>query len=165
MEINYMEIKNLSNIFEVRKLTTEDVEIVYEMSCKNKIFYQYHPPFVTKESIMNDMKALPPDKGDDDKFYVGFFEKESLVAIMDLILDFPAEKIAFIGLFMTNIQYQNKGIGSEIISEIVTQLKLLGYKKMRLGVDKGNMQSYSFWSKNNFKTISEDEYILMELVI
>lgn len=160
-----MEIKNLSNIFEVRKLTTEDVEIVYEMSCKNKIFYQYHPPFVTKESIMNDMKALPPDKGDDDKFYVGFFEKESLVAIMDLILDFPAEKIAFIGLFMTNIQYQNKGIGSEIISEIVTQLKLLGYKKMRLGVDKGNMQSYSFWSKNNFKTISEDEYILMELVI
>lgn len=160
-----MEIKNLSNIFEVRKLTTEDVEIVYEMSCKNKIFYQYHPPFVTKESIMNDMKALPPGKGYDDKFYVGFFEKESLVAIMDLILDFPAEKIAFIGLFMTNIQYQNKGIGSEIISEIVTQLKLLGYKKMRLGVDKGNMQSYSFWSKNNFKTISEDEYILMELVI
>lgn len=160
-----MEIKNLSNIFEVRKLTTEDVEIVYEMSCKNKIFYQYHPPFVTKESIMNDMKALPPGKGYDDKFYVGFFEKESLVAIMDLILDFPAEKIAFIGLFMTNIQYQNKGISSAIISEIVTQLKLLGYKKMRLGVDKGNMQSYSFWSKNNFKTISEDEYILMELVI
>lgn len=160
-----MEIKNLSNIFEVRKLTKEDVEIVYEMSCKNKIFYQYHPPFVTKESIMNDMKALPPGKGYDDKFYVVFFEKESLVAIMDLILDFPAEKIAFIGLFMTNIQYQNKGIGLEIISEIVTQLKLLGYKKMRLGVDKGNMQSYSFWSKNNFKTISEDEYILMELVI
>lgn len=160
-----MEINCLSKKFYVRKLDKNDVEMIYEMSCKNKIFYQYHPPFVTKESIMNDMKALPPDKGYDDKFYVGFFEKESLVAIMDLILDFPAEKIAFIGLFMTNIQYQNKGIGSEIISEIVTQLKLLGYKKMRLGVDKGNMQSYSFWSKNNFKTISEDEYILMELVI
>lgn len=42
-----MEIKNLSNIFEVRKLTAEDVEIIYEMSCKNKIFYQYHPPVVT----------------------------------------------------------------------------------------------------------------------
>lgn len=38
---------------------------------------------------------------------------------MDLILDYPEKEIAFIGLFMTNIQYQNKGIGSEIISEIV----------------------------------------------
>lgn len=160
-----MEINCLSKKFYVRKLDRNDVEMIYEMSCENHIFYQYHPPFVTKESILRDMEALPPEKNYDDKFYVGFFEKESLVAIMDLILDFPAEKIAFIGLFMTNIQYQNKGIGSEIISEIVTQLKLLGYKKIRLGVDKGNMQSYSFWSKNNFKTIGEDEYILMELVI
>ena len=111
------------------------------------------------------MEALPPGKSYDDKFYVGFFENENLVAIMDLILDFPEKEIAFIGLFMTNIQYQNKGIGSKIISEIVTYLKSLGYKKIRLGVDKGNLQSYSFWSKNNFNTISEDTYILMELVI
>ena len=44
-------------------------------------------------------------------------------------------------------------------------LKSLGYKKIRLGVDKGNPQSYSFWSKNNFNVISEDTYILMELDI
>ena len=44
-------------------------------------------------------------------------------------------------------------------------LKSLGYKKIRLGVDKGNPQSYSFWSKNNFKAISENNYILMELEI
>lgn len=160
-----MEIKSLSKRFYVRKLDRNDVEMIYDMSCENNIFYQYHPPFVTKESILEDMEALPPGKSYDDKFYVGFFENENLVAIMDLILDYPEKEIAFIGLFMTNIQYQNKGIGSKIISEIVTYLKSLGYKKIRLGVDKGNPQSYSFWSKNNFNTISEDTYILMELVI
>ena len=164
-EVFDVEINDLSKTFHVRKLDKDDVELIYNLSCKNHIFYQYHPPFVTRESILDDMEALPPGTSYDDKFYVGFFENESLVAIMDLILDYPAKEIAFIGLFMTNIQYQHKGISSKIISEIAMYLKSLGYKKIRLGVDKGNPQSYSFWSKNNFKAISENNYILMELEI
>ena len=160
-----MEINDLSKKFDVRKLDKDDVELIFNLSCKNHIFYQYHPPFVTRESILDDMKALPPGKSYDDKYYIGFFENDSLVAIMDLILDYPTKGIAFIGLFMTNIQYQHKGIGSNIISEITMSLKSLGYRKIRLGVDKGNPQSYSFWSKNNFNVVSEDKYILMELDI
>ena len=164
-EVFNVEINDLSKIFHVRKLDKDDVELIYNLICKNHIFYQYHPPFVTRESILDDMEALPPGTSYDDKFYVGFFENESLVAIMDLILDYPIKEIAFIGLFMTNIQYQHKGVSSKIISEIAMYLKSLGYKKIRLGVDKGNPQSYSFWSKNNFKAISENNYILMELEI
>lgn len=160
-----MKIKDLSKTFYVRKLDKDDIEMIYDLSYKNHIYYQYHPPFVTRESILDDMKALPPGKSYDDKYYIGFFENDSLVAIMDLILDYPTKGIAFIGLFMTNIQYQHKGIGSNIISEITMSLKSLGYRKIRLGVDKGNPQSYSFWSKNNFNVVSEDKYILMELDI
>lgn len=160
-----MKIKDLSKTFYVRKLDKDDIVLIYDLSCKNHIYYQYHPPFVTREIILDDMKALPPGKSYDDKYYIGFFENDSLVAIMDLILDYPTKGIAFIGLFMTNIQYQHKGIGSNIISEITMSLKSLGYRKIRLGVDKGNPQSYSFWSKNNFNVISEDKYILMELDI
>ena len=160
-----MKIKDLSKTFYVRKLDKDDIEMIYDLSYKNHIYYQYHPPFVTRESILDYMKALPPGKSYDDKYYIGFFENDSLVAIMDLILDYPTKGIAFIGLFMTNIQYQHKGIGSNIISEITMSLKSLGYRKIRLGVDKGNPQSYSFWSKNNFNVVSEDKYILMELDI
>lgn len=160
-----MKIKDLSKTFYVRKLDKDDIEMIYDLSYKNHIYYQYHPPFVTRESILDDMKALPPGKSYDDKYYIGFYENDSLVAIMDLILDYPTKGIAFIGLFMTNIQYQHKGIGSNIISEITMSLKSLGYRKIRLGVDKGNPQSYSFWSKNNFNVVSEDKYILMELDI
>ena len=76
------------------------------------------------------MEALPPNKSYDDKYYIGFFENDSLVAIMDLILGYPTEEIAFIGLFMTNVQYQNKGIGSNIIRDTCDYLNDLGYKNI-----------------------------------
>lgn len=77
----------------------------------------------------------------------------------------PVEKIAFIGFFMTDAEHQNQGVGSKIIREVCCQLKSLGCKKVRLGVDKGNPQSYAFWVKNQFSVINEDVYILMELVL
>ena len=92
-----VEINELSKTFRVRKLDKDDVELIYDLSRKNHIFYQYHPPFVTRESILDDMVALPPEKNYDDKFYVGFFENQSLVAIMDLILDYPIKAISFAG--------------------------------------------------------------------
>ena len=147
-----MEILKLSTKYKVRRLDKQDVDIIYDVSYPNAIFYQYHPPVVTRESILKDMEALPPGKG----------EKETLVAVMDLILKFPEEETAYIGLFMIDIKYQNKGIGSHIIEEVTEQLKLCGYLKVRLGVDKGNPQSFAFWTKNQFKVVAEKEYIIME---
>ena len=160
-----MDIELLSKKYVARRLDINDVDAVYDMSCKNKIFYKYHPPFVTKQSIVEDMEALPPNKSYDDKYYIGFFENNTLVANMDLILGYPTEEIAFIGLLMTNVLYQNKGVGSQIIRDVCTYLKLLGYKKVRIGVDKENPQSNSFWNKNGFCIIAENEYYVMELVL
>lgn len=157
-----MQIEQLSEIFHVRGLNNEDIDQIYDLSCRNTIFYQYHPPFVTRESILEDMRALPSGKNEDDKFYIGFFQREKLVAVMDLILDYPEKHIAFIGLFMMNMEYQGQGIGSKIIQESLTYLKKLGYRSSRLGVDQNNPQSYAFWNKNGFKVISKDEYIRME---
>ena len=160
-----MDIRLLSKKYKVRTLGIHDVDTIYEMCCKNEIFYQYHPPFVTKESIVADMSALPPNKRSDDKYYIGFFEGDSLVANMDLILGYPVDEIAFIGLFMTNIHDQNKGVGSNIIGDVCNYLGQLGYQKVRIGVDKGNPQSNSFWKKNGFYMISEKEYHVMELAL
>lgn len=37
---------------------------------------------------------------------MGFFDNEILVAVMDLILSYPVEDTAFIGLFIMNVEYQ-----------------------------------------------------------
>ena len=68
----------------------------------------------------------------EDKYFVGFFEKGRMVAIMDLIDGYPEEKILFIGLFMTDGGVQNKGVGSAIISELTDYLKSINYIAIRL---------------------------------
>lgn len=46
---------------------------------------------------------------------------------MNLILGYPTDEIAFIGLFTTNMHYQNKRVGSNIIRDVCNYLKQLGY--------------------------------------
>ena len=166
-----MEIRNLSSEYAVRHLGNEDVGIIFELSRHNHIFYQYHPPFVTTESILEDIGALPPDKDYTDKFYIGFFDGGTLIAVMDLILDYPQEKTAFIGLFMMDAAFQGRGTGSKIIGECAAYLTSLGYQKIRLGIDKGNPQSDAFWRKNGFIKTGEEvpndfsAYLLMERIL
>lgn len=160
-----MDITLLSSSFHVRKLNAKDIEKIYSLSVGNRIFYEFHPPFVTRDSIQEDMDALPPGKAYEDKFYIGFFSEDNLVAMMDLIRDFPEKHIAFIGLFMMDQQYQGRGIGSKIIGECVGRLRKFGFHAVRIGVDKENPQSFAFWQKNGFVTTAEDSYIRMELVL
>lgn len=95
-----MEIQEMTARFAARYLNRGDVDAVFELSRKNKLFYQYHPPFVTKQSILEDMAALPPGKEKKDKHCLGFFDGSRLVAVMNLVLDYPQKGTAYIGLFM-----------------------------------------------------------------
>lgn len=114
------------------------------------MFYHYCPPDVTRESILADMKALPPRTTYEDKYYIGYFDREKLVAVMDLILRYPNEETAFVGLFMREKGSQGQGIGSAIVEECFSFLGSIGYRFIRLGFAKGNPQSGAFWRKNGF---------------
>ena len=146
-----MNVAMLSARYRVRVLLPEDAPKIVALCRGNPLFYRYCPPFVTEERVLADMRALPPEKEAKDKYYAGFFERDRLIAVLDLILDYPVEYSAFIGFFMTDISIQNRGIGSSIIGEICRMLKEGGYREMRLGWAKGNPQSSHFWQKNGFR--------------
>lgn len=153
-----MDVKELSSKYQVRKMTASDIDTIYKLSIGNPMFYKYCSPYVTKESIANDMNALPPGTSIDDKFYVGYFSNNELIAVMDLIFSYPNKNTAWIGLFMMNQDYQGKGNGSNIVEECVTHLKHLGFESIQLAFAKGNSQSEAFWKKNGFnKTGSESK--------
>lgn len=145
-----MDITKLSNIFAVRLLTEADIDIIYSLAVGNPLYYQHCPPFVPKESIAADQRALPPGMTYEDKYYIGFFRHAKLVAVMDLITGYPDSATAFIGFFMMDRTEQGNGIGSSIIAECCAYLGLLGYSDIRLGYAKGNPQSEAFWKKNGF---------------
>lgn len=144
-----MEIQSLSDTHRVTVLNYTDIPSVYTLCSGNPQYYNYCPPAVTAESIKRDMSALPDGKTLEDKYYLGFWMDNELVAVLDLILKYPNEKTAFIGFFMMNAKMQGKGIGSGLIEEICTCLKSQ-FSFVRLGYVKGNKQSQNFWIKNLF---------------
>ena len=160
-----MDIAGLSSKYVVKELGDSDIQDIFNLCCENKLYYEYCPPMVTEESIKKDMTALPPNTKIDDKFYIGFYKKGKLIAIMDLIYGYPEEKIAFIGFFMTNVTIQKRGIGSEIISELCDYLKQKGFISIRLAWVKGNPQAEHFWLKNMFVVLKETTSNVSDSVI
>ena len=144
-------IIGLSDKYEVRRLSEEDIPQVISLCEKNTLYYKYCPPFVSEQSIRDDMSALPPGKTVVDKYYVGFFDEDRLVAVMDMIMAFPDKTTSFIGFFMTDVAVQNKGMGSKIIDELCDAMSRLGMKEIRLCWVEGNPQAEHFWHKNGFK--------------
>ena len=139
-----------SSKYDVFKVNDSDIFNVYGMCAENTTYYEYKKPMVTPESIRRDMLALPPGKDYDDKYYIGFTQDDILIAVMDLIFKFPNDTTAYIGFFMINKAVQGKGIGSEIIRELLIYLKKAGFSYVRLGYVKGNKESEGFWVKNGF---------------
>ncbi len=113
-----LEIGKLSKTYKVRRLVEDDIEDIYQLSLSNPLYFKHCPPMVTKEGIVSDMKALPKSVSIDDKYYIGFYDDSKLIAICDLIMNYPEKDIAFIGLFMVDAKDSCKGIGTMIISEL-----------------------------------------------
>ncbi len=144
------DIRELSESFEVRVLNDTDIDEVFEVYKSNPFYFQHMNIVPEKKTVLDDMKMLPRGKGMEDKFFLGFYGEEKLIAVMDLIFQYPNEKTAFIGLFMMERVHQGKGIGSKIIRETEKYLVRNGFGYIRLAFIRGNKESEGFWRKNGF---------------
>ena len=142
--------ENISLSYKVKRICNNDIDRVLTLMNTNPIYFRYCPPFPSKDTIKEDMKALPPHKTIEDKYYLGLYEENSLVCIIDLILDYPKTNIAFIGFFMIDKKYQGKHIGTNIINELIICLRSANYNEIRLGYVEGNNEAQSFWNAMGF---------------
>lgn len=155
--MNKLEIKKLSKKYDVRKLNSNDIEMIYAFCKKNTQYYEYCGKALSIELIEQDLEITPPGIPKEQKYYIGFFENNKLLAVMDFIDGYPNCDYAYIGFFMMAFEVQGTGIGSKIISEVLEHLHEHGFQKCQLGIDKDNPQSNHFWRKNGFEIIREVE--------
>ena len=145
---------NLENIFapyKARKLTEADVPDILDLYLENTEYFKHCPPSPTRETVKEDMVALPPEKEVADKYFIGIFDDNFLVAVMDLIDRYPDNRTVFIGLFMVSKTCQRKGIGTYIAKALSQTLRTEGYVRIRLGYVKTNLSAQSFWLKQGFQ--------------
>ncbi len=159
------DIRELSESFKVRVLNDADVDEVFGVYQSNPFYFKHMKIVPEKNSVLDDMKMLPRGKGMEDKFFLGFYREESLIAVMDLIFRYPNEKTAFIGLFMMEHSHQGKGTGSKIIRETEKYLAGDGFGYIRLAFIRGNPESEGFWRKNGFSPtgvqIEQENYTMV----
>ena len=151
------DLSKLSTRYHVRPMHDADADAILAFCLQNDQYYRYCGKQPSRELILHDLRITPPNTSADAKYYVGFYDGEILVAILDLIDGYPDSDTAFIGFFMMNRQLQGRRIGTSVIQELCLYLKETGLKRVLLGIDKDNPQSNAFWAKNGFSVIREVE--------
>lgn len=150
-----LDITKFSRTYSVRRMRESDADTILAISESNPQYYQYCGKSPSKEEILNDLRITPLNISADAKYYVGFYDHETLIAVMDLIEGYPNPDCLFIGFFMLNHNFQGRQIGTGMIGELLQYAKEIGFSTVRLGIDKGNPQSTYFWEKNGFRVIKE----------
>ncbi|MBQ7866955.1 MAG: GNAT family N-acetyltransferase [Clostridia bacterium] len=154
-----MNIYSLSGKYQVRRIEETDLPALLQLCQSNPLFYEHCPPKPTQETLMGDLQALPPRKTMQDKYYLGFWNGDRLIAALDLILRFPNDETAFIGFFMLHKRLQGTGTASAIIQDLFAHLRT-EFRFVRLGYVQTNEQSRNFWRKQGFEengAVSETE--------
>lgn len=152
-----MQVEHLSSDYRVSLLSKKDVPKIYQLYQGNPLYFEHMKTQPTLENTEEDLILLPPGKQKQDKFFVGFWEKEKLIAVLDLIAAYPNAHTAFIGLFMVAQEEQGKQTGSKIICQLLKPLKQEGFSTARLAYVKTNPQSEHFWKKNGFVLTGEEK--------
>lgn len=138
------------SLYPARRLSPRDADAILKLYAGNPQYFEaMHSP-ATRESVLDDLTALPPGKTAEDKAFLGFYDGEALVAVMDWIAGYPDGRTAFIGLFMVDAAYQGKGVGSAIVRECLSRFARFGFERVKLGYVETNPQSEAFWKKNGF---------------
>lgn len=103
-----MQVEHLSSDYRVSLLSKKDVPKIYQLYQGNPLYFEHMKTQPTLENTEEDLIVFPPGKQKQDKFFVGFWEKEKLIAVLDLIAAYPNAHTAFIGLFMVAKEEQGK---------------------------------------------------------
>ena len=112
-------IGELPGEFAVRELSTADVPEMLRVARSNPYFYRYMRPDPDETNLAADLTALPPRRTLADKHFFGWF-----------IVDGAR---------------QGKGLGRQLVNDVLAMLKSQGVAEVRLGRIEGNPQSEHFW--------------------
>lgn len=158
---------NFNSKYKIKKLTGSDLDDMLALAKANKLYYSKMNEIPTKENLKFDLTNVPDGVNLSNKHFVGFYEKNKLIAMLDLITNYPNEKMAYIGWFILDINKQGKGIGFEIYKNLERYLQKQGFQKIELGFIKGNEQSEKFWLKCGFsyqnKEKNKEKYTIIKM--
>ncbi len=164
------ELREKLKEYRIIPITEDNLEEAFQLMHCNTYFYsrtQFHE--LTLEECREDMTALPPNTDMKQKYYLGIYEGDQMIAVLDYIEGYPEKEVAFIGLFILNHEIHGRGLGRHLISTFIEAARDNRFTEIKLGCYETNEIGYSFWSRMGFvkerETIREVDGRELNLIV
>jgi GNAT superfamily N-acetyltransferase len=79
---------------------------------------------------------------------------DELIGFTDLYFGYPTNDSAWISIFIIREKFRNNGYAQEAIDIISEECRMLGYKKIGIGVCLKNWRALRFWTKVGFDKVT-----------
>ncbi|MCM8607341.1 MULTISPECIES: GNAT family N-acetyltransferase [Lactiplantibacillus] len=138
--------------FEIRLLTLADQEDLLRLEQSNPQYHQYFSPEpLTMTEVQHDLTAHPDELAAAQKQVFGFYLAHRLVAVVDLLNQYPQEQFLFIGLLMVNRAYQRKSVGRIIVTGLMQAALASNIKVIQLTRVTADEGVARFWEGLGFE--------------
>ncbi|MDO5718919.1 MAG: GNAT family N-acetyltransferase [Tissierellia bacterium] len=101
------------------------------------------------------LKDIPPDKKYEDKFFSGIYLEEKMIALVDIIKDYPSEGKWMIGLLLIDPDYRNRGFGSLIHEMILKKARENIISEIYIAVVIKNTKAMNFWKNLGYRDVKK----------
>ena len=146
-----LDIGALGTGYDVRRLTEADVSDVFALAKGNRKFYRALGIRPSRARLTEIISDVPEGAGPNDKYIVGFYDGEDLVAVLDLITGYPQASEAFIGWFMVDADLQRRGVGSQIFADVRAAMQAQGYRSLEVACPEASEPGMAFWRAQGFE--------------
>lgn len=140
--------------FFVKKLSENDYLNFKELCLNQGYFFDCLKEDCVDANIKDLFEGKPSNALHLKKYMYGFYLKSKLIAVLDLMCDYPTSKSVFINLFMVSASLQGGGVGSEIIKRLKELARLSKFESLHLGVIETNKKAKNFWQKQGFEYLN-----------
>lgn len=129
----------------VRDLTHADDDLIYAFQVQHPDYFahfQDHP--VTRQEAIQDVDDIPVTATADQKAYLGVFEGDQLVLIVDLMIDYPLPSLVWLGLWLpaATLDLTRQ---EALYRSLVKTLRQADAVQLQLSVFMGDRQAPVFW--------------------
>lgn len=149
---------NKQEIFEIESYTVKlldmaDHEPVRQLCIRCEDYYHIVEGMPPSDGAAAEiLESLPPGKKAEDKTVAGIFSKDGkLIALADIIMDYPSTGTWMLGLLLIDPRERKKGLGRSIHDGIAGWVATYGAKKLRIGVVEDNTNALRFWTHLGYK--------------
>lgn len=162
-----LDITKITQEYTVKRLGEEDFPAILALYGGNPQYFAAMNQPVPEGGLEEDLAAVPEGKTLEDKYWLGFFQEEDLIALLELVTSYPEDNTAYVGLFMVAADRQGHGLGTQLMNQVFAWLKEGGFAWVELSYTYGNAQSERFWFKNGFFPTGAirpmDDYVAISL--